>query len=80
MKVGLRHNCRLLQNGRWTAGFSLEFINGSSLIDQQCFDPRIELTFESEEEARERNRLLAWNWKQAEAREIEIYERAAESS
>jgi hypothetical protein len=77
MKVTLRHQCRLLQTGRWTAGFSLKFIDGPTLIDQQCFEPRTELTFEFEEQARERNRLLAWNWKQAEAPEIELYERRA---
>jgi hypothetical protein len=77
MKATLRHQCRLLQNGRWTAGFSLEFIDGPRLVDQQWFDPRIELTFESKEEAKERNRLSAWNWKRARAPEIGLHERRA---
>lgn len=77
MNATLRHHCRQLLSGRWAAGFSLEFIEGPTLIDQQYFDPKIELTFDTEEEARERNRRLAWNWRKASAPEVTLYERHA---
>ncbi|HXR25683.1 MAG TPA: hypothetical protein VN742_10010 [Candidatus Binataceae bacterium] len=77
MRVILEHRREKLKNGRWAAGFSLEFFDGTSLISRQCFDPEIELTFESEEQARGRNRELALNWKQAAGPEIELCERAA---
>jgi hypothetical protein len=44
------------------------------VIVRQCFDPRIDLTFESEEEARARNRELVGNWKEAQDPEIKLYE------
>src|SRR5271154_6180425 len=77
MKVTLVHHRGELKNGRWIAEFSLDFRHGSELIlSRQCFDPRIDLTFESDEQARERNRLLALNWKQKNSPDVELYERA----
>jgi hypothetical protein len=51
----------------------LEF-NDEPMPISRYFDPRIDLTFESEEEARERNRQLAWNLKEAKAPEATLYE------
>jgi hypothetical protein len=74
MQVEWRNQCERLRNGRWMAGFSLVFVTGAGWIVRQCFDPRIDLTFESEEEARARNRELVGNWKEAQDPEIKLYE------
>jgi hypothetical protein len=59
---------------RWVANFELEF-HGNSITSQQCLEPREDLTFATREEAIERNRLLAHNWRDANAPGLKLFER-----
>jgi hypothetical protein len=61
MRFVIDHACYQLANGRWVAKFHLEHMERSAIVSTQCFDPRADLTFETEEEAKSRNRQLAVN-------------------
>jgi hypothetical protein len=76
-----RHYCRLLQTGLWgSTGYCLEFQGPNLLLKRQFLNPRPELTFESENAAREHNRWLANNWMRVNAPDIELYERRAQQA
>jgi hypothetical protein len=78
MKFEIDHECYRLMGGEWIAQFNLNYVAGATLHSQQCFDPRIELSFATEEEARERNRRLALNWRDAKCPDAELFERREE--
>ncbi len=61
MRFVIDHAYYQLANGRWVAKFHLEHMEGSAIVSTQCFDPRVDLTFETKEEAKNRNRQLALN-------------------
>jgi hypothetical protein len=79
MRLEIEHACYRLKAGGWVAQFHLNYIEGATLHSQQCFDPRIDLFFATEEEARERNRVLARHWRDANCPDGELFERRAET-
>jgi hypothetical protein len=78
MKFVIDHKCYRLRDGGWMAGFLLEHTEGATLTSTQCFDPRIDLSFATEEAAKNRNRALAINWRNANCPDAELFERRAE--
>ena len=80
MKLEIEHACYRLRAGGWVAQFHLNYEEGATLHSQQCFDPRIDLWFATEEEAKERNRALALNWRNANCPDAELIERSAEQN
>jgi hypothetical protein len=74
MKFTVEHSCYQLVGGRWVAQFYLNHCEGATLHSLQCLDPRIELTFATEAEAKERNRHLVRNWRDAERPDAELFE------
>ena len=80
MKFELEHECYRLKGGKWVAQFNLNHVAGATLHSQQCFDPRTDLSFATEEEAKERNRTLALNWRNAECPDAELVERRSEQN
>jgi hypothetical protein len=84
MKFEIEHECYRLQSGEWVAQFNLNHVAGATLHSQQCFDPRIDLSFATEfateEEAKQRNRTLALNWRNANCPDAELFERRAEQN
>jgi hypothetical protein len=77
MKFILEHASYPLQDGRWVAKFHLSHWEGATLHSQECLEPRIELTFTTEEEAKERSRQLARNWWRENYPDAEILEERA---
>jgi hypothetical protein len=80
MRFEIEHACYRLKAGGWIAQFHLNYVAGATLHSQQCFDPRIDLSFATEEEAKERNRTLALNWRKAKCPDAELFERGAEQN
>ena len=78
MNYEIEHACYQLKGGRWIAQFHLNHLEGATLYSQQCFDPRTDLSFATEEEAKERNRELARNWRNVECPGVDLFERRAE--
>jgi hypothetical protein len=70
----LKHRCYRLRDGRWISKFSLDHCEYGVLHSTLYFDPRADLTFDSEAEAKERNRELATNWRQANCPDAELCE------
>ncbi len=74
MKFRLEHASYRLQDGRWVAKFHLTHREGATLHSQECFEPRIELTFRTEEDAKGRSRQLARTWWRENYPDAEIFE------
>jgi hypothetical protein len=60
------------------AGFFLEHTEGATLTSTRYLDPRTALSFATEGEAKDRNRALALNWRNANCPDAELFERRAE--
>jgi len=80
MNYEIEHACYRLKSGGWVAYFHLNCVAGSTLHYQQCFDPRRDLSFATEKEAKERNRELAQNWRNANCPDAKLFERRAEEN
>jgi hypothetical protein len=78
MKIEIEHECYRLRSGEWIAQVNLNYFAGATMYAQQCFDPRIDLSFATEKEAKERNRMLALNWRNASCPDAELFERREE--
>jgi hypothetical protein len=79
MKYEIEHACYRVKAGGWVAQFHINYVEGSTLHSQQCFDPRTDLFFATEEEAKERNRVLACIWRDANCPDAELVERLTET-
>jgi hypothetical protein len=66
---------QLREDGRWVANFELEFHDGAGVTDQQCLEPRSDMTFATREEAIERDRDLARAWQKEHAPDLKLLER-----
>jgi len=78
MKYEIEHACYRLKAGGWIAYFHLNYVAGATFYSQQCFDPLRDLSFATEEAAKDRNRELAQNWRNANCPDAELFERRAE--
>ena len=79
MKYEIEHACYRLRAGGWVAQFHLNYMVGATFHSQLCFDPCIDLFFATEEEAKERNRVLARYWRDVNCADAELFERRAET-
>ena len=79
MKYEIEHACYRVKAGGWVAQFHLNYVEGSTSHSQQCFDPRIDLFFATEEQAKERNLELACIWRDANCPDAELVERRTET-
>ena len=79
MKYEIEHACYRVKAGGWVAQFHLNYVEGSTSHSQQCFDPRIDLFFATEEQAKERNLELARIWRDANCPDAELVERRTET-
>lgn len=59
MRYIINHACYQLADGRWIARFDLDQSEPSAIVSTECYDPRIDRTFATKEEAKSRNRQLA---------------------
>jgi hypothetical protein len=59
MPIKLIHDCKLLPDKSWKAGFILLFEQGSCRISLRCEDSDPDRTFTTENQAKRRNLILA---------------------
>jgi hypothetical protein len=80
MNYEIEHACYRLKAGGWIAYFHLNYLEGATLHSQQCFDPQRDLSFATEEKAKQRNRELAQNWRNANCPDAKLFERREEQN
>jgi hypothetical protein len=74
------HECYQLKTGGWRPRFHLRFVAGATSSSQRFLEPRRDLSFATQKEAKDRNRILALNWRNANCPDAEIFERHSEKN
>jgi len=70
----VEHRYWQLRDGKWAAQFHLRIYVGATEHSTQFFDSQRDLRYATAEEAKNRNRYLATNWRDANMPDLELFE------
>ncbi len=70
----VEHRHSQLRDGKWVAQFNLRICIGATEHSTQFFDSQRDLRYGTADEAKNRNRYLAVNWRNANMPDLELFE------